>query len=943
MHGNREPRDFEIRRSSKDLAPNTLALCGWTTTTIIIMFQQLDCIFKPKCMAIIGASSKEGSVGHLLFKNAVSTSGRFAGKAYPVNSNEQEILGRQVFSDITSVPEKVDLAVILVSATTVPQVVTECGEAGVGGLIIISAGFQKEEEAGEEMVKDILATCRQYKMRVIGPDCLGVINPRLGMNATYANKMALPGNIAFVSQSGALCSSILDWANKQNVGFSNFVSIGSMIDIGFPELIDYFGMDQHTSSILIYMESLTNARRFMSAARAFARSKPIIILKAGKSSAGTEAAITHTGSLAGNDTAFEAAFQRAGCIRVEKISQLFHCAQSLSMQPRPKGNRLAIVTNAGGPGVLCTDYLTTQGGELAQLPDETITRMNDTLAPYWSHSNPVDVLGDASPKQYRSALEACLACRNVDGVLVILTAQNTTDAVGTAQELVQVSKRARNKPILACFMGEADVWEAWNILEKGKIPNYRFPEDAVDVFLSMWQYSRNLDLLYETPPEAPTEFHPRRDAAWRIIRAALMEGRKYLLENEAKEMLACYELPVGEVKVATSVQQALGFAKDIGYPVAMKIVSPDAMRKTDVNGVCLDISNGMEAERAYNQIIESVKKHKPDARIVGVLVEKMLKRRYELLLGAKKDPIFGPLILFGQGGVAVEVIKDTSSGLPPLTITLAKRIIQGTRIYHQLKGFRGIPGIDFDDLAFQLQKFAYIVMDFPEVNEIDINPYLVDETGGVIVDARILLEDYHPRPKGNPYQHLVISPYPEKYSMSVRTKDGRDVLLRPICPEDEPLEAEMFTGLSDQSLYFRFLGFKPKVTHEFLSRLNHIDYDREMAIIAEQEESGQKKMVGVVRIIADAWGETAEFAILIADSLQRQGKFVFIFLEGMLLSENNLMVVHSDWLRTWQQNDGLYPRNCKRQRYPQHLRFCVMQQFINDTHAQAPGLHPETG
>ena len=510
---------------------------------------------------------------------------------------------------------------------------------------------------------------------------------------------------------------------------------------------------------------------------------------------------------------------------------------------------------------------------MAELSDSTVARLKEALSPYGRYCNPVDVLGDASSKQYRAALEACLASPNVDGVLVILTVQSITDAVGTAQQLVEVGKIVTHKPILACFMGEADVREAWKVLDKGKIPNYHFPEDAVDVFLHMWQYTRNLDLLYETPLQNPTMFHPRRDAAWHVIRTALLEKRTCLLENEAKEVLACYDLPVGKVKVATSAQQAADLSEQIGYPVVMKIVSPHAPHKTDVNGVRLNISNRIAAEQAYGQIIDSVKKCKPEAHIVGVLVEKMLKKRYELLIGAKKDPIFGPMIIFGHGGVAVEVIKDINSGLPPLNSVLAKQIIQGTRIYDQLKGFRGIPEMDLNDLAFQLQKFAYIVMDFPEVSEIDVNPYLLDEQGGVIVDARILLEDYHPRSRGNPFQHLVISPYPEKYVMHNHTKDGRDVLLRPIRPEDEPLEGDMFAGLSDQSVYFRFLGYKPLVTHEFLARLNQIDYDREMAIIAEVEDDGRKSMAGVVRIIADAWGEAAEFAILVADSWQSQGKF----------------------------------------------------------------------
>lgn len=832
------------------------------------MVPQLDKIFKPKSIAVIGASTKEKSVGHSLYKNLIDSG--FKGGLFPINPKIKELLGKPAFDNIKNVPSKVDLAVIILPAKLVPQVVEECGQAGVGGLLIISAGFKEAGEEGEKMVEQILATCRQYGMRMVGPNCLGIINPKLGMNATFANRMAMPGNIAFISQSGALCSSILDWANEQNVGFSHFVSIGSMIDIGFAELIDYFGMDQETSSILIYMESLTHARRFMSAARAFARTKPIIILKAGKSQDGTKAAMSHTGTLAGNDAAFEAAFKRAGCIRVETIAQLFGCAQALSMQPRPQGNRLAIITNAGGPGVLATDYLTTRGGKLAELSPKTIAKLNEALPPTWSHGNPVDVIGDASPVEYRKALEACLADENVDGVLTILTVQTVTDPVGTAKELVALGKKSR-KPMFASWMGERDVWDAREILERGKIPNHRYPESAVEVFLRMWQYTRNLELLYETPQEAPRRFVPRRDAAWHIIRTALMEKRDYLLEHEAKDLLACYDIPVGAHRVATSAKEAGEFAAAIGFPVVLKIISPDALHKTDVGGVKLHIASKAEAEKAYEDIVASVKKHKPDARIVGVLVEKMLKKRYELLLGAKQDPIFGLIIVFGQGGVAVEIVRDTNFGLPPLNLALARRVIERTKIYEQLKGFRGIPGVDIEDLSFSLQKFAYILMDFPEVREMDINPLLSDEHGSVVVDARILLDEYHPRRKGHPYQHLVISPYPEKYIKPIIANDGRQFTLRPIRPEDEPMEAEMFKTLSDQSLYYRFFGYVPKVTHEFLTRMTHIDYDREMAIIAEIEENGRKNMAGVVRIIADAWGETAEFAILVADPWQNLG------------------------------------------------------------------------
>ncbi len=832
------------------------------------MVHQLNKIFKPKSIALIGASTKENSVGNSILKNLIDA--EFKGELYPVNPKAKEVLGLPAFDSIKNTPGPVDLAVIVLPSKFVPKVVEECGESGVGGLLIISAGFKEAGEEGEKMVEQVLATSRRYGMRIVGPNCLGIINPKLGMNATFANRMALPGNIAFISQSGALCSSILDWACEQNVGFSHFVSIGSMIDIGFAELIDYFGSDHETSSILVYMESLTEARKFMSAARAFARSKPIIILKAGKSQDGGKAAMSHTGTLAGNDAAFDAAFQRAGCIRVETISQLFNCAQALAMQPRPQGNRLAIVTNAGGPGVLATDYLTTRGGELAPLSEETMAKLNEALPPTWSHGNPVDVIGDATATEYRKALEACLADENVDGVLTILTTQTVTDPEGTAKALVELGKKTR-KPVLAAWMGERDVWEAREILEKGKIPNYRYPESAVDVFLQMWQYTRNLELLYETPPEAPKRFVPQRDAAWHIIRTALTEKRDYLLENEAKELLGCYDMPVGGNMVAKTTQEAGEFAEKTGFPVVLKIISPDALHKTDVGGVKLNISSKAEAEAAFDEIIASLKKHKPNARIQGVLIEKMVKKRFELLIGAMRDPIFGPLIVFGQGGVAVEVIRDTNFGLPPLNIALARHLIRGTRIYQLLKGFRGIPGVDLDDLAFQLVKFAYILMDFPEIREMDINPYFCDETGGVVLDARILLDQYQPRRKGHPYQHLVISPYPEKYAKRIPLNDGREVLLRPIRPEDEPIEAEMLKTLSDQSLYFRFFGYVPKVTHEFLTRMTHIDYDREMALIALLEEGDKKQMIGVVRIISDAWGESAEFAILVADPWQGMG------------------------------------------------------------------------
>ncbi len=829
------------------------------------MVRQLDSIFKPKVIACIGASDRVDSVGYAVMHNLLT--GGFEGKVFPVNPSHKTIQGVTAYKSVKKLPERPDLAIIVTPAATVPRIVQECGEIGVGGLLIISAGFKEAGEEGMKMLEQITETSRAYGMRIIGPNCLGFINPTLGINASFATKMPNKGNIAFISQSGALCTSILDWSLDQSVGFSHFVSIGSMVDVGFAELIDYFGTDNSTSSILIYMETLKDARKFMSAARAFARSKPIIILKAGKSQEGGKATLSHTGSVAGNDAVFDAAFQRAGIIRVETIAELFHSAQALALQPRPQGNRLAIVTNAGGPGVLATDYLTIRGGKLAPLTEATMQTLNDFLPPSWSHNNPVDVLGDASAETYRKALEACLGDETVDGVLTILTTQAVTSPTEVAQEVVKAAQNTR-KPVLAVWMGESDVAEGREVLEAGKIPNYRYPESAVNVFLKMWNYSRNLELLYETPEEAPQQFSPRKDSAWRIIRSALAQGRKQLAEDEAKDLLSCYNIPVSPNKVATNAEEASEFAAAIGFPVAMKIVSPEALHKTEVGGVRLNVASREEASATYHAIVESVRSHVPNANIVGVLIERMVKKPFELLIGAKKDPIFGPAIAFGRGGVAVEVFKDTQLGLPPLNMRLARRIIEGTQIYPLLKGYRNQPGVDMEDLAFVLTKFSHLLTDFPEISEVDINPYAADEHSGVALDARVLLDEYRPRRKGHPHDHLVISPYPGKYSKRITLKNGVEAMLRPIRPEDEPMETRMIENLSTETLYFRFFGYVPRVNHDFLTRFTHIDYDREMAIVAEIEDQGQKKMIGVVRIIADAWGESAEYAIVVADAWQ---------------------------------------------------------------------------
>jgi len=829
--------------------------------------KKLDKLFNPKVIAIIGATARKGTVGHSLMKNIIGSG--FDGIVYPINPKRTNVLGVKAYADIKDVPDKVDLAIIATPAKTVPAIVEACGYSGVSGILLISAGFSEIGKEGKMLTKHISATLRKYGMRLIGPNCLGFIKPSINLNASFANKMALPGKIALISQSGALCTAILDWSVDQNVGFSHFVSIGSMIDVSFNDLIDYFGTDPLTTSIVIYMESLTDARSFMSAARAFARNKPIIVLKAGKSSEGAQAAMSHTGSLAGNDFVFDAAFKRAGVIRVNTIDELFHIALSLSMQEKPAGNKLAIITNAGGPGVIATDTLIEKGGKIAQLSDETIAGLNKHLSPNWSKGNPVDVLGDAGPEQYEKAVELCAKDKNVDGILVVLTPQAMTDPGGVAKKIAGIGRKCR-KTLLTSWMGADDIEAGREILESNKIPVYQTPEDAVRCFMYMYDYSRNLEILHETPSQIPHEFKPKKAKSKKLIYEVLADNRTVMTEFEAKQLLDYYDIPVIKNGLAKTKDEAVKLAEEIGYPLVMKIASPDILHKTDVGGIILNIVNKEETRKAYTKILESSRAKVPNADIRGVFVEQMIKRKYELIIGCKKDPIFGPTIVFGMGGVAVEVFKDTTVGLPPLNMALAMRIIEDTKIYKLIKGYRGMPGADITSIQFLLYKFAYLIMDFPQIAEIDINPFGVDERGGVVLDAKVILDDSIEVTEEYPNKHLVISPYPSEYITEFTMKNGEKVILRPIKPEDELMEKEMFSNFSERTQRYRFFQLIKDISHEQLVRYTQIDYDREIAIIAEVTEDGKKMMAGVVRLIADQYNETAEFAIVIADPWQNQ-------------------------------------------------------------------------
>lgn len=825
-------------------------------------------IFDPRTVAVIGASNREGTVGHALIKNMIGSG--FKGIVYPINYKNKSIYGVRSYGKLSDTRDEIDLAVIATPAASVPSIVKECGEYGVGGIVIISAGFMEAGKEGHNLVEEVLEYGRKYNMRIIGPNCLGFIKPSIKLNASFANKMALPGKIAFISQSGALCTAILDWSVEQNVGFSHFVSIGSMIDVGFHDLIDYFGNDPETKSIVIYMESLTNTRKFMSAARAFARTKPIIVLKAGKSSQGAKVALSHTGTLAGNEAAFEAAFKRAGIISVDTIEQLFYASQALAMQPRPKGNRLAIVTNAGGPGVLATDHLIKQGGALSELSETTIQNLNKVLPANWSHNNPIDVLGDADAERYKAAVDVCLNGPNVDGILVILTPQSMTHPDQVAKALVEASKNTK-KPILASWMGEKDVEEGRIILEQGNIPNYRSPENAVNTFMSMYKYDRSIQNLYQTPSRIPEQFTPNTDATRDIIHAIMNEKRYVLTEDEAKAVLNNYEIPITKNAIAKTKKEAVEIANEIGYPVVMKIASPDITHKTDAGGVILNIKSDNQVKECFDSIMKGAKEARPDANITGVLVEMMVSKKYELIIGSKKDPIFGPVVVFGMGGVAVEVFKDLNVGIPPINMSLAKRMIEETKIYQLLKGYRGMDPVDIESIQFLLYKFSYLVKDFPEIKEIDINPFVVDAEGGIVLDAKIILdESVEPKLKHN-FDHLIISPYPREISYQWDLEDDIRVDVRPIRPDDEDLEKELFSNLSRQTQYFRFFGYVPNVNHDMLTRFTQIDYDREIALIALVKDGGKEKMAGVVRLVHESNGTDAEFAIVVADKWQGKG------------------------------------------------------------------------
>jgi len=851
----------------------------------------LEAIFRPETVAVIGATERPGSVGRTIMWNLVSSP--FGGTVFPVNSRRPNVLGIKAYPSVSDVPQKVDLAVIVAPAPAVPDIITECVEAGVEGAIIISAGFRETGPEGIELEERVLAEARRGRMRIIGPNCLGVMNPTTGLNATFAGAMARPGSVGLLSQSGALLTAILDRSFRENIGFSSIVSVGTMMDVGWGDLIYHLGDDPKTKSIVVYMESVGDARSFLSAAREVALTKPIIVIKAGRTEAAGKAAASHTGSLTGSDEVLDAAFARSGVLRVGEISELFAMAEVLGKQPRPRGPRLTIITNAGGPGVLATDALINGGGELTEISEETMEKLNAFLPAPWSRGNPVDVLGDADPERYAKTLETAADDPESDGLLVILTPQDMTDPTATAERLVPYANKT-GKPVLASWMGGAEISAGESVLNGAGIPTFEFPDAAARAFTNMWRYTYNLRGIYETP-EPTDETDADREAVEDLIANVRDSGRSILTEFEAKKVLAAYGIPTVETEVARSAEEAVNLAEGMGYPVVLKLDSETITHKTDVGGVRLNLQGAGEVRDAFEGMHASILENFGPEDFGGAAVQPMVDLGgYELIVGSSLDPQFGPVLLFGSGGSLVEVYRDRALALPPLTTTLARRMMEGTRIFEALGGVRGRAPVDVVALEKLLVRFSQLVVEQPRIKELDINPLLASPERLVALDARVVLHD--PETAEEDLPQTAIRPYPIQYVSDEETPDGERIMVRPIRPEDEPLMVKFHETLSEQSVYMRYfhmMKLDQRTAHERLTRICFIDYDREMALVAEHTdpESGEREIMGVARLSRNGADPTeAEFSVLVSDRFQRRGV-------GTLLVERLLEVGRDEGLR----------------------------------------------
>ncbi|MBL6945396.1 MAG: GNAT family N-acetyltransferase [Rhodospirillales bacterium] len=828
----------------------------------------LDKLFKPTSIAVIGASNRPGAVGAMVMNNLLQ--GGFDGPIMPVNPRRQSVSGVLTYPGIMDLPLTPDCAIICTPPKTVPGLIEELGERGTQAAIVLTAGLARETgEDGRTLQEAMAASAKAHDLRLLGPNCLGLLVPGIGLNASFSHLPAQPGKIAFISQSGALCTAVLDWARTNDIGFSHFISMGDTVDVDFGDVIDYLGSDPHTRAILLYIESIKERRNFMSAARAAARNKPILVIKSGRVAEGAEAAASHTGALAGSDDVYDAAINRAGMLRVDSIDELFAASETLSRSRLLKGERLAIMTNGGGAGVLAVDTLIKGGGSLAKLESETLDKLNAKLPDTWSHANPVDIIGDAPGERYSHSLEVLCQAKEVDAILVMHCPTATASSTEAAQAIIDTAKNHKAN-VLTTWIGGEVVAEARQMFRDAGIATYATPEAAVQAFMHLVRYRRNQDLLTQTPPSAPTEFTPDTDHVKKMIATVIADGRDMMSEAEAKSVLAAYGIPTVRTEIVTTPEEAAEKAVEIGFPVALKILSRDISHKSDAGGVKLFLETAEAVKLEADAMLTKIGEAFPEANLEGFTVQQMAVRpgAHELIIGSADDNIFGPTMLFGHGGTAVEVIDDTAIALPPLNMGLAEELISRTRIAKLLRGYRDRPAVDFDAVKMSLLQVSQLIVDFPMIAELDINPLFADENGVLAVDARIRVQE---RPAGEETR-LAIRPYPKQLEEDFALVDGRLTLLRPIRPEDEPEHYEFISKLTPEDIRFRFFGTVRELPHSEMARLTQINYEREMAFIASApKEGGGYETLGVVRTNTDPNNERAEFAIVVRSDLHELG------------------------------------------------------------------------
>jgi acetyltransferase len=832
--------------------------------------RNFDALFEPKAIAVIGANNRPGSVGAVLARNLFT--GGFSGAIMAVNPNEAAIQSTLAYPSVAELPVCPDLAVIATPPQTIPGLVAELGEKGCRAAVVITAGFGEGGQAAEEDLRTaMLNAARPHLMRIVGPNCLGFMSPARGIHASFAHLAPKVGDIAFLSQSGAVLTSVLDWAAAREVGFSHIVSLGDMSDVDFGDLLDHLAQDDATGSILLYVESIKEARKFMTAARLAARAKPVLVVKSGRSQGGAAAARSHTGALAGSDAVYDAAFRRAGMLRVHEMREVFEAAETLSTRLTVRGDRLMILTNGGGVGVLAADALDERGGRLAALPDEIKAALDQSLPKAWSHGNPVDIIGDASGKRYADALSALVKSREQDAILVMNCPTGVVSPDEAVEAVLAAAPISRSPPILTCWLGEATAAPARRRFAQSGVPSYETPDGAVRAFMHLVNYRRNQDLLLETPSAGVEIDAAGRKDARAVVERALADGRTVLSEPEAKAVLAAYGVPVVMTLTARDPAEAGRVARSIPAPYVLKILSPDITHKSDVHGVRLDIRTPEEVEAAAHDMLAEVHRLAPDAKLIGFSIQQMILRpgARELIAGLVDDVTFGPVALFGHGGTAVEVIGDRTLGLPPLNSVLARDMIERTEIAKLLAGYRDVPPADKAAIADVLIRLADLAIELPEVAALDINPLLADAGGVVALDARIVVR----RPPADAGRRLAIRPYPAELEKLITLKDGLALKLRPIRPQDEPNLVEMGRRCTPEDIRLRFFGSIKVLPHSLAARLSQIDYDREMALLAIEPgvAGAPEAIVGVVRLYADPDNFSAEYAILVRSDFHGRG------------------------------------------------------------------------